>query len=233
MKLFFGFLIGLVIAAAIAMAAIKVAWSGAIDVGARDKGNDITRTVEAADFDRIEVAGVFELDVAVGGSDYSVTLSGREDDLDRTSATVANGVLVLDTDERNREGKRKFIKHGVTAKILMPALNGVSAAGVVDGEATGINAESFDAEISGVGELELAGTCGALDADVSGVGELDAEELLCRSVKVDVSGVGEAKVYASESVDAEIAGIGKIEISGSPAEVSKTQSSPLGRIKVK
>ena len=46
-------------------------------------------------------------------------------------------------------------------------------------------------------------------------------------------GVGEAKVYASERVDAEIAGIGKIEISGSPAEVSKSQSSPLGRISVK
>lgn len=232
MKLFFGFLIGLVLAAIIAATAFKAAWGGLTDIGSRDRGDDKTMTVEAADFDRIEVAGVFELKVSVGG-DYAVTLSGREEDLARTKARVENGELILDTEERGPDGKRLFIKHGITANVSLPALNAIDAAGVVDGEASGIDAENFDADISGVGELTLSGTCGSLSADVSGVGELDAEALQCRSVDVDVSGVGEAKVYASESVDAELAGIGKIEVSGSPQQVSKSQSSPLGRISVK
>lgn len=232
MKIFLGIIIGLVLTVAIAATAVKIAWGDLTDVSSRDRGDDVTMNVEASDFDRIDVAGVFELDVTVGG-DYAVTLSGREDDLSRTSATVENGVLVLDTDERDKRGKRHLIKHGVTARISLPALNAVDAAGVVDGRIAAISAENFDADISGVGELELSGSCGALNADVSGVGELDAENLQCRTVRIDVSGVGEARVYASESVDAELAGIGKIEIFGSPANVSKSQTSPLGRISVK
>lgn len=232
MRIFFGFLIGLAIAGAIAATAFKVAWGDIADIGDRDRGDDKTETVAAADFDRISIAGVFELDVAVGG-DYSVTLSGKEEDLARTTAEVQNGVLVLDTGERDHEGKRRFVKHGISAKIAMPALNGVDVAGVVDGDIRGVNAESFSADVSGVGDLNISGTCGSFDADVSGVGDLDAESLECRSVKIDVSGVGEASVYASESVDAQIAGIGKINVSGSPAQVSKSQSSPFGRISVK
>lgn len=232
MRIFLGFIIGLVLAIAIAFTAVKVAWGGLTDLEDRNRGDDVSRTIEAADFDRIEVAGVYELDVTVGG-EYSVSLSGREEDLARTTVSVADGVLTLDTAERNAEGKRKLVKHAITAKIAMPALRAIDAAGVVDGAVAGIDAEAFEADISGVGELELSGRCDTLDADVSGVGELDAEDLQCRAVVVEVSGVGEAKVYASERVDAEIAGIGKIEISGSPAEVSKSQSSPLGRISVK
>jgi hypothetical protein len=232
MKIFLGIIIGFLLAAAIAATAFKAAWGDLADIGARERGEDATRTVEAADFDAIEAAGVFELEISVGG-DYAVALAGREEDLARTTAVVENGVLVLDTAERDGEGKRRFVKHGVTATISLPALKSIDAAGVVDGEVKGVDSETFSADISGVGELDLAGVCGTLTADVSGVGELDAEDLECRIVDVEVSGVGAAKVFASQSVDAELAGIGKIEISGSPAEVSKTKTSPLGRISVK
>lgn len=232
MRLFFGFLIGLVLAGLIAMSALKVAWGDFTDLESRDRGEDKTISVDAVDFDAISVAGVFEIDVTVGG-DYSVTLSGKEGDLARTTAKVENGKLVLDTAERDESGRRKLVKHGVTAKISLPALRSIDASGVVDGDIRGISADTFTADVSGVGELELAGVCDAFDADVSGVGELDAEELKCRTVIVDVSGVGSASVYASESVEAELAGVGKIEVSGSPANVSKTQSSPFGRISVK
>lgn len=232
MRLFLGFVIGLVLAAAIAATALKVAWGDLSDIGERDRGEDVTKTVEIADFDRIKAAGVFELDVTVGGDAYALTLSGKEDDLARTTAGVLNGALLLDTNERDRDGRRRLVKHGVTATISAPALVGVDASGVVEGKIVGVNAENFEADISGVGELDIAGTCGALDADVSGVGELDAEDLKCRTVKIDVSGVGEASVYASESVDADIAGVGKIEIAGSPAKVTKS-ATPFGRISVK
>lgn len=232
MRIFFGFLIGLVLAGAIAATAFKVAWGDIGDIGDRERGDDKTETIAVADFDRINIAGVFELDVGVGG-DYALTISGREEDLARTTAKVVDGVLILDSGERDREGKRRFVKHGVTAKVSLPALNGVDIAGVVDGDIRGVNAENFSADLSGVGDLNLSGTCGVFEADVSGVGDLDAEELKCRKVDVDVSGVGSASVYASESIDAEIAGIGSISVYGSPAQVSKSQSSPFGRISVK
>lgn len=232
MKIFLGFVIGLVLAGLIAATAIKVAWGDLTDVGDRDRGADVARTVEAADFDRVEIAGVVELDATVGG-DFALTLSGRQEDLDRARTEVVDRVLILDTAHDDGRRGRKLVRHGVTAKLTVPALTGVSAAGVVDGSVSGIAGGPFKVDISGVGNLKLSGTCDTLDADVSGVGDLEAEDLKCRIVNVDVSGVGGASVYASEKVDADIAGIGKIDVYGSPAEVSKSKSSPLGRISVK
>lgn len=232
MKIFLGFLIGLILAGAIAATALKVAWGDITDVGDRDRAADETRAIEVADFDRIDIAGVVELDATVGG-DYALTLSGRADDLDRARAEVVDGELILDTAHNEGRVGRKIIRRGVTATLTVPALSAVEAAGVVDGEVKGISAGAFSVDISGVGDLKLSGTCDALDAEVSGVGDLDAKDLQCRTVDVEVSGVGGAGVYASESASAEIAGIGKIEIYGSPPSVSKSNSSPLGRITVK
>jgi hypothetical protein len=232
MRLFLGFLIGLALAGLIAATAVKVAWGDLTDVSERDRGADVSRTAPVSDFDRIDIAGVIELDATVGG-DYALTLSGRQEDLDRARAEVVDGVLILDTAHQEGRIGRKIVRRGVTARLTVPALVGVSAAGVVDGSVKGISGGPFKVSISGVGDLDLSGTCDTLDAEVSGVGDLDAEALECRVVKVEVSGVGGASVYASERVDADIAGVGKIDVYGSPAEVSKTKSSPLGRITVK
>lgn len=232
MKIFLGFVIGLLLAGAIAATALKVAWGDLTDVSERDRGADETRAIEVADFDRIDIAGVVELDATVGG-DYSLTLSGRASDLDKVRAEVVGGKLVLDTARNEGRVGRKLIRHGVTATVSMPTLVGVEAAGVVDGSVQGIAGGPFSVDISGVGDLKLSGACDALEAEVSGVGDLEARELQCRTVDVEVSGVGGASVYASESANAEIAGVGKIEIYGSPASVSKSNTSPLGRISVK
>ena len=120
MRLIIGFLIGLVIAAAIAATAFKVAWGDIGEFEERDRGADVTRTVEAADFTEIAIKGVFELDVTVGG-DYSVTITGSEEDLARTTAEVQNGRLVLDSENRKEKKRARIIKHGVTASVTLPA----------------------------------------------------------------------------------------------------------------
>jgi hypothetical protein len=231
MKIFLGFLIGLAIAIAIAAVAVKAAFGDISNVGERDKSKDETRAVEVADFDRIEAAGVFEVDVTVGG-DYALTLSGKPEALEKTTAEVVDGELVLDN-AKPKGDRKSWRGDGVSVVISMPALSSFDAAGVVDADIKGLAADGLNIDLSGVGDVELSGTCNALDADVSGVGKIDAEKLQCRTVKVDVSGVGSASVFASESVDAEIAGIGSIDIYGSPASVSKEKSSPLGSITVK
>ena len=220
MRIFFGVVIGLVLAIVIAGAAAHHAFGGFKDIGGRDKSQDISQTFDLAEFDRIEVGGVFEIDVNVGG-DFSVKISGAPDEMAQLEATVTDGVLSLDQDHV-RIGKNRWRDTGLTAVISMPALNGLSVSGVADGEVDGIKSEAFQVDLSGVGDLDLSGSCDQLDAQVSGVGDLDASELECRIVSVDVSGVGEASVYASESVDASVNGIGSINIYGSPAQVDKS-----------
>jgi hypothetical protein len=222
MKFFFGLIVGIVVACLIGAAAVAYAFGNLsdIDIGDRDKSKDVSQTLELRDFDRIEIAGVYELEVTVG-ADFSVNVSGPEDELARVEASVENGRLVLDQRERQRGEKRWRNHKGVTAKVTLPALAGVEASGVVDGDVTGVSAEAFEVVISGVGDMTLTGECGDLDANVSGVGDLNAEGLKCKNVDIDVSGVGSASVYASESVEASVSGMGDIDVSGSPKNVEK------------
>ncbi len=222
MRVFFGIIIGLILAVVIAGAAAHHAFGGLKNVGDRDKSQDITEMFDLADFDRIDIAGVFEVEVTVGG-DFAVTVSGAPSEMERLKATVENGELVLDRKEIHT-GKRHWRDLGLTAEISLPSLTAIDIAGVADGTVTGVEADDFKVDLSGVGDLTISGTCGRLEADVSGVGDLDAKGLECRDVDVDVSGIGDASVYASESVDASVSGIGSIDIYGSPKQVEKSTS---------
>lgn len=222
MKIFFGVVIGLVLAIGIAAMAAKYAFGSLGDVGERDKSKDITETMDLAGFDEIDVGGVFELDVSVGG-DFSVIVSGAPSEMERLNARVENGALKLDRKE-GEHAKRRWRDFGLTAEITLPALKGVDIAGVADARISGVDADEFDIDLAGVGDLTVTGTCGSLEADVSGVGDLNAKGLECDDVDIDVSGVGSASVYASSAADASVSGIGSIDIYGSPARVEKSSS---------
>lgn len=220
MKFFLGILIGLMLAVGIAAGAAYMAFGDLSDVGERDKSNDIAQTYDLVGFDAIDVAGVYELDVTVGG-EFSIIISGAPEEIARVEASVENGELMLGQKKMER-GKRHWRNQGLTATLTMPALSAIDVAGVVDGEVTGIDATSFKADLSGVGDLDLSGSCETLTAGVSGVGDFDARDLECQDVDIHVSGVGDASVYASQSVDASVSGIGSITVYGSPAQVEKS-----------
>ncbi|WP_425407932.1 head GIN domain-containing protein [Hyphococcus sp.] len=230
MKVFFGVIIGLALAIGVAVAAAYYAFGGIGDLGGRDKSNDVMRTIDVTGFDRIDIAGVYEIDVTVGG-DYSVQISGAPSEMEKLDASVSNGELVLDQD-RSKKTKRSWRNTGLTAVIILPSLSAIDIAGVADATVRGVEGDEFRVDLSGVGDIDVSGTCGRLDADVSGVGELNARALECRDVDVEVSGIGEAKVYASQSVDAAVNGIGSISVYGSPENVDKS-STFLSSISVK
>ncbi len=220
MKLFFGILIGLLLAVGIAGGAAYMAFGDITDIGDRDRSNDITETYDVTGFNEIDIGGVYEVNVRVG-PDFSMTLSGAAEEIAISEVDVANGVLTLAQDEPKR-GKRRWRNMGLTAEISMPALNRIDVSGVGDVDVEGVAADDFTARLSGVGDLDIDGTCNTLSARVSGVGDLDAGDLKCADVSVRVSGVGSAEVYASTSVDASVGGIGSINIYGSPSQVEKS-----------
>ena len=172
-------------------------------------------SLDFRDFDAIEIGGAYELDVIVG-EDFSIELSGPTGDMARVEATLRNGALVLGSKKKIR-GDHK----GVRAVVTMPALNRISVSGVADADVSGVKAKDFKLDLSGVGEVNIAGACEKLYARVSGVGEVDAQSLQCKVVDVKVAGIGEARVYASESVSAEVSGMGGIMVYGSPKSVDK------------
>ncbi len=205
--------------AALAAAATAAASARAQDPG-HDRGDTVSETFDLKDFDSVDVSGVYELKVAVG-EPFSIELKGDERDMDRIRVKVDGGVLRLD-----HEGRRGWRGHGdqdsVEARIGLPSLKAVEISGVVDGRVNGIDADDFEINVSGVGDMDFSGSCNRLKARISGVGDVEAEDLLCQDVDVKVSGVGDASVHAEQSVDATVSGMGDIEVYGSPEDVRET-----------
>ena len=86
-----------------------------------DEGEKISRTLNLAGFDSIKVSGVYEIDVRVG-SEFSIQLSGYEDEMERVEATVKNGELNLGHKKRGWRNRGDNNDHGVEAVITMPAM---------------------------------------------------------------------------------------------------------------
>ncbi len=195
-------------------AAIAFGFSGAFAAEQVEKAHDYNG------FTQIEVAGVFDLDVEVG-PDYSIRLSGPSGEMEKVQATLKGETLILDRIDAKSRKNRQRRRNGVKAVITMPELNALEVSGVVDATIAGVDSADFSMNLSGVGEIEVAGRCDNFHANVSGVGELEARGLECRTVDVDISGVGEASVFAADAVDASVSGIGEITVYGVPASIRK------------
>lgn len=229
MRFFLGLIIGTLLAIAIAAGAAHFAFGDIRNVNfssskERDTTKDVAKTYDLTGFDAVRVAGVFEVDVAVGADAFGVSLSGPAAELERADIRVEGTRLILDMkDGAKRDGGWRN-RHSLTAKISMPALSEFDAAGVVDASVSGVNAQKMMIQLSGVGDIDVKGACETLEANVSGVGDLDAENLECKAVTVSVSGVGDASVYASETATASVGGIGSITVYGAPKSVTKSNS---------
>lgn len=229
MRFFLGLIVGTLIAIAIAAGAAHYAFGDIRNVNFssskdRDTSKDVAKTYELSGFDAVRVAGVFEVEVTAGAAAYSVSLSGPAAELEKADIRVEGNRLILDRkDDSKRDGGWKN-RNALTAKISLPSLTDFDAAGVVDASVSGVNAPKMTVQLSGVGDIDIKGTCDTLEANVSGVGDLDAENLECKAVTVSVSGVGDASVYATESANASVGGVGSITVYGAPKSVTKSNS---------
>jgi len=219
MKFFLGLIVGLVLAVAIAAGGAYMAFGDLHDFGDRDKANDITRTYDLTGFDRIEIGGVYEFDV-IAGRAFSIEISGAPDEMERVDVSVADGELILDQTRRKNK-RRKWRNRGLDATITLPSLRAIDVSGIVDGDIIGVEADAFDADFSGVGSVELEGTCGHLKADISGIGDFNAKGLECRTADVSVSGIGDVDIYAEDEIALSVGGIGDVDIYGDPARVDR------------
>lgn len=198
-------------------------------VFAHDVEVEVEESYDLKGFDKITIEGVYHLDVKVGDG-FSVETSGTKKDMDKIHVYVENGALVLG--RKDNEGRKNNNNHGVNAVVTLPSLKAMEIAGVVSGDVSRIDADEFELEFAGVGELELSGKCGDLVIDMAGIGELDAKDLKCRDVEVNLAGMGEASVYASDRVDANAAGMGQIDVYGNPDVVQKS-SAFLSKVRIR
>lgn len=196
---------------------------GALSVGAcslRGSGTELTEQRDIESFDEIDLGGAFNLVVHVApGTTQKVEVSGDDNIVPKVLTKVAAGELDLSVDHWMVRPD-----HDLKVEVWVPSLAKIDASGASKIEVDGLHGERFELELSGASDSTLTGIVDQFRFESSGATELDARGLEAKTVELELSGAGKAEVWASEQLDAEVSGAGKVRYFGDPAEVKKDVS---------
>ena len=194
-----------------------------------DRKGRASENRDVSGFTKIQVRGAIDLELTAG-KEFSVHIESRANRLADVTTEIDGDTLVIDMDDK---GRRNFWNNtNVEVTITMPELKELEVLGAVDGELHDIKSDDLSIDIRGAAEVDIEGTCGTLTLDVRGAGDIDADDLKCENVEVDVKGAGSATVFASQSIDANVAGVASISVYGDPKNVRK-HSGGLSSISIK
>ena len=206
----------------IVLSIIAVCFAGCRLSGVKGSGHIEKEIRDVEGFSEIELGGMFEVYVEVG-KDYSCEIKADDNLLKYITTKVRGNKLIIDS-KKNLNPRK-----GIKINITLPVLNAIEASGASTITAYGIDSDYFNLSVSGAGSIELDGKADTFKMDVSGAGSVDAEELIAKEVYVNLSGAGSADVYAEESLDADVSGVGSVNYYGNPDDVT-TDISGIGSI---
>ena len=201
---------------------------------AEPAGPTVQRDYKVATFDKIEVAGPFEVSVTTGGQP-SVHASGPSNLLEKMEVVVEGGVLKIRPEKRNSMFNWNFGKSGkATVAVTVPMLSEAAIAGsggiAIDkvagasfkGEIAGsgdlrlasVEASSVELSIAGSGDVTAAGKAKSVTYEIAGSGDIDAKGLVAETARVSIAGSGNVGANATGTADIEMVGSGNVALTG-------------------
>ena len=202
-------------------------------------------------FHAVNVAGSFDVYITQGSTE-SVKVDAPANVIDRIITEVEGGILKIYTKNNNgfnfNWGNNKrmivyvsikevnsvaltgsgdvFFKNGLKAPTLAIKLNG---SGDVSGR---VDVRNLETNLSGSGDITLTGRAETSQVSVVGSGDFTGQNLVTNSTTVKVAGSGDARVNATEKIDASVAGSGDVHYTGGATNVSsaKAGSGDISRI---
>jgi len=202
------------------------------DAEERDPGPQVSRNYQIGAFDKIAVAGPYEVNVVTGGQP-GVSATGGENLLAETDVVVEDGTLKIMP--KKRKGFRwSWTDHGKAVfTVNAAALRGAAIAGSggisvdkVAGDFEGDVAGSGDLRlasvtggkiklaIAGSGDVSAAGKADSVDLSIAGSGDINASGLASQTADVSIAGSGNITANASTTADVSIMGSGDVELTG-------------------
>jgi len=229
----------------IGIAAAATATAGCGHSRAEDGGPTVQRSYQVGAFERIEVAGPYDVEVRTGGK-VSVSASGSEKLLERTIVEVKGDRLVIHPQERrgfswgfHTNGSAKFA-------VTVPSLRGAAIAGSGGIKVDQVKGERFEGSVAGSGDLDLdalevqslklsiggsgdvrakSGQARAADYNIAGSGDIDAAGVKAETASVSIAGSGSIRGQATGTADVSIMGSGDVRLTGgAKCSVSKAGS---------
>ncbi len=166
-----------------------------------------TRSLPA--FTGVSSSGSFHAIVTVGQA-QSVVIEAERDIIPKIRTEVVDGTLEI-------ESQGWFTTNeGIMVHVTVPRLQSAHLQGSGDVVVKGATGPSFDASVSGSGDMSLSGKVDAFQASVSGSGEVHAFELEAATANASVSGSGDLQVYATNTLQATVSGSGEVVYRGDP-----------------
>jgi hypothetical protein len=161
-------------------------------------------------FTGLSIETAAEVEVTIGPVSR-VEVSAPSDWLPKLETRVERGVLHLATPGAHR--------HMPTFKVTIttPSLDAIAIAGAGEVHASKLHAKRLAIEVTGAGELDLAGSTEELTLAIAGEAELHTKDLVADTATIQVSGACDATLHVTRSLSAAIAGTASVVVYGKPA----------------
>jgi hypothetical protein len=176
--------------------------------GLEDDGPPTSQTRDVAAFTRLENPGSVDVRLIVGEPQKVRVRAGKKV-IDDVRTDVRDGTLRITFDHHGWGGD------DVVVEASVKQLDGVTADGSGDIEATGIDAGEFELRSSGSADVALAGRAGRLTLEADGSGDSDVSGLKVRDARVSSDGSGDVDVHA-DRLDVRLDGSGDVRYHGNP-----------------
>jgi Putative auto-transporter adhesin, head GIN domain len=177
-------------------------------------GDRIVETRQVAPFDRLEVSESVDVKV-VPGDGGEVRVAAGEHVIDRVVTTSSGGVLEIDVRDRGIVIGPDPLDD-VEVEVPASELEGVDVQGTGDVLLEGLDAEEFELELQGAGDIEASGTVERLTATIQGAGDAHLFDLRVRAARVVVQGPADAELNVSDELDVSVQGAGDVTYRGDP-----------------
>ena len=232
---------------AVALAAAAGATSGCVNSGGgEDAGPATSRNYQVGNFNEIELAGAYEVDVKTGPN-ASVAARGPEKLIERLVVEVrGNKLMIHPRREKGWFGTGWNSDGKVQVTVTVPSLQAATLAGSGVITIDKVQGERFDGQVAGSGDLRLGavevdslklGIAGSGDAnagtgrarraeyDIAGSGGVQAGSLAVEDLKISIAGSGDIAANATRTADVDIMGSGDVDLTGgAKCSVSKAGS---------
>ncbi|MBA4375026.1 MAG: hypothetical protein C0401_02495 [Anaerolinea sp.] len=201
-------------------------------------------------FNSVKFKAVGKL-IITQGAQESLTIQADQEIRARIHTDVIEGVLIIsyDADWKDWTGFRLVDKGPTVYNLTMKEIKSLAISGVGSLDAAEITSDaltlnlagpgvvtigtlkvnSLIVDMSGVGSIDVAGTCLDQNVVLSGAGNYKSSRLESERTSVKLSGVGNATVWANQSLDAHISGAGAVEYYGNAKITQKV--SGIGMLK--
>ncbi len=201
-----------------------------------ENGATVSRSYQVGNFQQIEVAGPYDVEVRTGGNP-GVSAKGPERLLGHTTVAVEGDKLMIKPEHGGRGWFHFGWGHRSKASfvVTVPQLRGATIAGSGGIKVDRVSGDSFEGTIAGSGGLELGsadvqslklaiggsggvkagtGKTKSADYEIAGSGEIDAGSISAEQAKVSIAGSGSVQARATGTADVDVMGSGNVNVSG-------------------